>query len=186
MVYETTAMENIGEDIIAMALPVALFLLNTNRVQKAIELCKESLFLMNCNTEENDLQSMKLRLTEFYLILFRAYRRISDYINAERYCRELLVLSHESGALLMEGFVSMALGNICEIQCKFTEAIQLYNKAINIRATTGDKKGEVNACVSNGTMFYKLGEYVKAKEYYERALHITIQIGDRDGEALST
>ena len=42
-------MENIGEEIIVMALPVALFLLNTNRVQKAIELCKESLFLMNCN-----------------------------------------------------------------------------------------------------------------------------------------
>lgn len=55
-------MENIGEEIIGMALPVALFLLNTNRVQKAIELCKESLFLMNCNTEENDLQSIKLLL----------------------------------------------------------------------------------------------------------------------------
>ena len=178
-------MENIGEDIIAMALPVALFLLNTNRVQKAIECCKESLFLMNCNTEENDLQSMKLHLLEFYFILFRAYLRISDYINVERCCRELLVLSHESGALLIEGFLSMVLGNICEIQCKFTEATQLYNKAINIRATTGDKKGEVNAYVRIGAMFHKLGEYVKAKEYYERALHITIQICDRDGEALS-
>ena len=178
-------MENIGEDIIAMALPVALFLLNTNRVQKAIECCKESLFLMNCNTEENDLQSMKLHLLEFYFILFRAYLRISDYINVERCCRELLVLSHESGALLIEGFLSMVLGNICEVQCKFTEATQLYNKAINIRATTGDKKGEVNAYVRIGAMFHKLDEYVKAKEYYERALHITIQICDRDGEALS-
>ena len=178
-------MENIGEDIIAMALPVALFLLNTNRVQKAIECCKESLFLMNCNKEENDLQSMKLHLLEFYFILFRAYLRIFDYINAERCCRELLVLSHESGALLIEGVLSMVLANRCEIQCKFTEATQLYNKAINIRATTGDKKGEVNAYVRIGAMFHKLGEYVKAKEYYERALHITIQICDRDGEALS-
>ena len=178
-------MENIGEEIIGMALPVALFLLNTNRVQKAIELCKESLFLMNCNTEENDLQSIKLLLMEFYFILFRAYRRISDYINAERYCRELLVLSHESGALLKEGNASMALAKICEIQCKFTEATQLYDKTINIRAQIGDKKGEGNACVRIGAMFYKLGEYVKAKEYYERALKITTQIGDRNGEALS-
>ena len=178
-------MENIGEEIIGMALPVALFLLNTNRVQKAIECCKESLFLMNCNTEENDLQSIKLLLMEFYFILFRAYRRISDYINAERYCRELLVLSHESGALLKEGNASMALAKICEIQCKFTEATQLYDKTINIRAQIGDKKGEGNACVRIGAMFYKLGEYVKAKEYYERALKITTQIGDRNGEALS-
>ena len=31
-------------------------------------------------------------------------------------------------------------------------------------------------------MFYSLGEYKKAKEYYEKALAITMEIGDREGE----
>ena len=32
-------------------------------------------------------------------------------------------------------------------------------------------------------MFQSLGEYDKAKEYLEKALAITIQIGDKEGEA---
>lgn len=35
-----------------------------------------------------------------------------------------------------------------------------------------------------GTVFLLLGEHVKAKEYHEKALVITIEIGDREGEAV--
>ena len=44
----------------------------------------------------------------------------------------------------------------------------------------GDKAEEVGRCYGNlGTVFCSLGEYVKAKEYYESALPISIEIGDR-------
>ena len=36
-----------------------------------------------------------------------------------------------------------------------------------------------------GTVFRSLGEYVKAKEYYEKALAISMEIGNREGEGTS-
>ena len=46
----------------------------------------------------------------------------------------------------------------------------------------GDKAGE-EACYGNlGTVFKSLGEYVKAKEYYKKALAISNEIGDRKEE----
>ena len=33
-----------------------------------------------------------------------------------------------------------------------------------------------------GNVFHSLGEYVKAKEYYEKALAISTEIGDREEE----
>ena len=45
-----------------------------------------------------------------------------------------------------------------------------------------DRDGE-GACYGNlGNVFHSLGEYVKAKEYYEKALAISMEIGDRAKE----
>ena len=42
----------------------------------------------------------------------------------------------------------------------------------------------VATCYGNlGTVFQSLGEYVKAKEYQEKALAINIEIGHKAGEA---
>ena len=47
----------------------------------------------------------------------------------------------------------------------------------------GDRHGEGAAYNNLGTVFSSLGDYKKAKEYFEKALAITVEIGDREGEA---
>ncbi|MCO0638361.1 hypothetical protein M8745_20715, partial [Lutimaribacter sp. EGI FJ00014] len=81
----------------SIALFVALFLLNSDRIQKAIEICNECLILLN-NTDQNSKDPfISLIYTAIYTALFGAYRSISDYISAERYGMKLLVLLSETG-----------------------------------------------------------------------------------------
>ena len=47
----------------------------------------------------------------------------------------------------------------------------------------GDRKGEAIQYGNLGSVFRSLGEYVKAKEYCEKALAISMEVGDRKGEA---
>lgn len=47
----------------------------------------------------------------------------------------------------------------------------------------GDTAGEATNYVNLGVAFSFLGEYVKAKEYFEKALAISIEIRDRPGVA---
>ena len=88
---------------ISIALLVALFLLNSDRIQKAIEICSECLILLN-STDQNSKDQFDSVLLQFYsdiyTVLFSAYRHISDYISAERYGRKLFVLYSESGIML--------------------------------------------------------------------------------------
>ena len=141
----------------SIALLIALFLLNSDRIQKAIEICSECLILLN-NTDQNSKDQFKTLLLQFYsafnLLLFKAYRRISDYISAERYGRKLLVLYSESGDLVKEGDVSIALAEIFESQNRFTDAKQLYEKAVDIKRQTGEKTDEASACERCGDMFF--------------------------------
>ena len=124
-----------------IALLVALFLLNSDRIQKAIEIRRECLTLLN-NTDQNskdEFDSVQVQFySAIYKVLFSAYRHISDYISAERYGRKLLVLYSESGDLEREGDVSLALAEIVESQNRFTDAKQLYKKAVNIKRLAGE------------------------------------------------
>ena len=146
-----------------IALPVAEFLLNSDRIQKAIGICSECLILLH-NADQNSKDQFISQLQQFHsafnLLLFRACCRISDYIGAE------------SGDLVKEGDASMVLAMVFESQNRFTDAKQLYEKAVNIKKQTGEKIGEANACERFGIMYYTLGEKLKAKEYVERALTI--------------
>ena len=166
------------EDMIAfmnIAKQVALFLLNSDRIQKAIEICSECLILLN-ETDQNSKGEIE---KTFYFLLFSAYCHVSDYVSAERYGRKLLVLYSESGDLVKEGDVSIALADIFDSQNRFTDAKELYEKAVNIRRKTGERIEEASACARFGNMLYELGENLKAKEYVERALAIRNEIGDK-------
>ena len=48
----------------------------------------------------------------------------------------------------------------------------------------GDIQGEGATYINFGDVFDSLGEYKKAKEYYEKALAIRMEIGDRQGEGV--
>ncbi len=173
-------MENI-EKILASVIIVANFLLNTGRCLKAIEFCKECLILINIKGIKE--QYAKLLNTKIYLTMLEAYNLIRDYAKVIKYARELLVISSELGERATEGMLALILANTFKKQCKYVEAKDQYERAIDIMIETGDREGQANAYEDCGTLFTDLGEYVKAKEFLEKALAIRMEIGDKEGQA---
>ena len=157
----------------SLALFVALFLLNSDRIQKAIEICSECLILLN-GTDQNRKDQFDSALLQFYsdiyTILFSAYRHISDYISAERYGRKLFDLYRGYGIMLYK------LG-------ESPKAKEYFERALAITTKIGDRRGEASCYGNLGTVFTSLGQYDKAEEYLQKALVIRTEIGDREGEA---
>ena len=197
----------------SIALFVALFLLNSDRIQKAIEICSKCLILLK-SADQNSKDQFDSVLLQFYrdiyTVLFSAYRHISDEISAERYGRKLFDLYSESGIMLYKlgenlkakEFVVRALAITTEIgdrsgeaSCygnlgvllqsldQYDKAKEYLQKALVIRTEIGDREGEATDYGNLGTVFYSLGQYDKAKEYLQKALVITTEIGDKEGEA---
>lgn len=81
---------------------------------------------------------------------------------------------------------TLQLVEIFESENKCTEAREFCERYINmsnIMTGTGDRKGEGCASEKLGLMYYCAGEYLKAREYFDKALTISVAIGDRKGEA---
>ena len=180
---------NINEDILQavfIGLVVAVFLLNTGRALKAIEVCKECSSFLKNRVVKMEAQIFNLLYIGLYTIIFKAYCLIPDHTEALIYGRKLLKIYRQcSKKEKEEGNLTILLANIYRQQNIYVEAMELYETAINIAKEMGDKENE--AYVNNilGTLSYDLGNYDKAKEYLEKALAIRIQIGDKKGEASS-
>ena len=181
---EPGVMNNIEELLLAItiALVVATFLLNTGHALKAIELCKESLVLLNNNAQRIKKQLSKLIYIRIYRTMLEAHNPIHDNTNAITYGRKLLVLYCECGMTVQEGWLSMRLSQIYICREKYLEAKEFCERAITIMKEIGDRNGEAMAYGNLGIVFQSLSDYVKAKEYHEKSLAITIELGDRNVE----
>ena len=164
---------------------VATFLLNTGRALKAIELCKDCFIFLNNKALGKEKQFCKIGYAAMYKTMFEAHCLLSDYTNATKYGRKLLVIYHECGETAAEGNFAGILADIYKQQYKYEEAGELYKRAINILTEIGDREGQAAAYQRCGRMSYCLREYIKAKEYFEKELAIDIETGDRAGEAAS-
>ena len=76
-------MNNMDEVLqaISVSLIVAHFLLNTNRVLKSIELCKECLIVFKQRAGFKDDKLARLFYKRVYLMMSIAYRAINDNTN---------------------------------------------------------------------------------------------------------
>ncbi|XP_066018449.1 tetratricopeptide repeat protein 28-like [Pocillopora verrucosa] len=194
-----------------IALAFALFLFNSGRIQKAIEIWNECLVLINKTDQNSKGQFTSLLLLIYkatYIALFSAYRSISDYISAERYGMKLLVLLSETSDRKGEASCYGNLGTVFRSLGQYDKAKEYLQKALLIRTEIGDRegvaveygnlgtvfhslgqydkakeKGEASCYGNLGSVFHSLGQYDKAKEYLQKALVITTEIGNRKGEA---
>ncbi|KAL9986906.1 hypothetical protein ACROYT_G001120 [Oculina patagonica] len=171
-------------EAIGISLVVATFLLNTDRALKAIELCKESMALLNNKALSRKQQFGKQICGRIYRTMFDAYCRIHDNSNAITYGRKLLVIYSQCGETFQEGWLSIQLATIYQSQHRFVEAKELYERAVTIMKGIGNKNREEIAYANLGTVFQYLGDYDKAKECLEKALAINMEIGNRAGEAV--
>ena len=133
---------------IYIGIVVATFLYMTGRARKAIELCKESLVLLNNKTLEKEEQFGKLLYEAIYKVIFVAYFLIRDYTNAIAYGRKLLDIKRERGETVNEGKICIKLADMCRVQYKYVEAKELYERAISIFRKIGYRKAEAQTYAS--------------------------------------
>ena len=126
--------------VLAIGLIVASFLLNTSRFLKAIELCKECLFILKERFLIKDEKLTKSFYGRIYFIMWKAYSRINDDENSVKCAEKLLQIYHESGDRLMECNLSIKLGRIYFRQSKYSQAVQVYERALVISKEIGGIK----------------------------------------------
>ena len=119
---------------------VANFLYNIGRGSKAIELCKESLILLNNKRLNIEKQLGQFIYKMIYDTMFNAYRRASDHTNALACGRKLLAIHQECSDTVQEGMLSLVLAQICQRQSMYAEAKDLYERAIPLMRTTGNSE----------------------------------------------
>ena len=91
---------------------VSLYLLNTNRVHKSIELCKEHLLLLGQKALKYEKEFVRRTYLMVYVQLSEAYRLIKDHRNAIKCGKRLLAISRETGNKTLEGTVNLFHGGI--------------------------------------------------------------------------
>ena len=171
-------MDSIFKDVktIEIGFLVGQFLRKTKRSQQAIQLYEECLMLLLNNSEL--LQEDNFILLYFVILkdLLFAYYNISDVKNVERCCKELLVMSQESGDTYGEGWWSFILAYMYLAQYKLEEAKEAFLKALDIK-----KLKETY----DGLAFLSgfIGDNQSQKEYLEKSLIVTKETGDKKDEA---
>ena len=180
-------MNNISEvkQAVFIGLIVAIFLINTSRVLKAIELCKEGLSILDNKAVMKEHPLITTRYKEMNWTLLKAYTVLGDYTNWIKYTRKLIDFYNRRGERTEECTLSIKLAVFCLHLSKYAEAKELCEKALVISIETGQRKLEAH-CYSNlGMVFQLVGEYKKAREYHEKSLVIKREIGDKRGEAVT-
>ena len=160
---------------------VATFLLNTSRVLKAIELCKECLILVN-NKALKD-KAFILAYIEIHRLMLKGYYLIHDHKNGIECGRRFLLFLRAGGKRAIESKVTFDLAKFYHHQSKYKEAEEDYKTALSIAIETGERKGEASCYGSLGSVYLSLGDCVKAEEYQQKALVIIEEIGDPRAKA---
>nr|XP_058951789.1 tetratricopeptide repeat protein 28-like [Pocillopora verrucosa] len=188
-------MKNTEEEFTTLAIKigvtVAIFLLNTGLALKAIELCQESLILLNNGDLSADSPVAKSFDERIRTTVKRAWFTLWNSPGIEEYLEELLLHPEEKALPIQieigdrheEARVYRSLGTVFRSLGKYDKAREYLEKALAIQIEIGDRNGEARVYGSLGTVFQSLGKYDKAREYLEKALAIQIEIGDRNGEA---
>jgi tetratricopeptide (TPR) repeat protein len=81
-------------------------------------------------------------------------------------------------------FTLNARGLFLRNQWKTAQAIECYEKSLQMVMELGNKKGAGPLLSNLGAIFYDQGNFPKALEYYSRSLKIREEVGDTAGTAL--
>ena len=93
-----------------IALAVSVFLLNSDRIQKAIKICSECLILLN-STDQNSKDQFDSVLPQFYSDIFTVL-----------FSKMLFVLYRKSGIMLQTPGDNQCQ---CQCQCQYSPSCQL-------------------------------------------------------------
>ena len=175
-------MDNLEQlvDALCIGVGVAGLLLNTNRVEKAIQVYKECLTLLNKKALEKEKEFVELTTEVIYFPLIIAYRLMNISASAIECGRELMAIQRRTGKRDLEGKVMFELAMVYEQQLKYEEAKHYYSKALTSYMATGQKREEAFCYGKLGSCLMSLGEYGKAKECLEKGIVFSNRVGVQD------
>ena len=175
-------MDSISKDIktIEIVVFVAQFLQNTNRPLQAIQLWEECFLLLLDNPQWLEDDNFKFFYYGILQVLFVKYCNIFDLKNVERCCKELLVMSQDSGDTEWEGWWSLTLAYIYLSQHKLEEAKEAFLKTLDI--TEVMKEHERRAYDGLAALSGFLGDIQSEKEYLEKSLLLMKETGNKKSE----
>ena len=78
-----------------------------------------------------------------------------------------------------------SLGQACNRQCRFTEALPVLTEALEIRRQAGDKTGEASVLNSLGFVFRGQGRLEEGLDYHKSALAVQSTVGESRSVAVS-
>ena len=167
-------MYNVDEfiQVISIGLTVTGFLLNTNRLLKSIELCKECLFILKERAGIKEDKLAKSFSVRIYFTMWKVCRLISDDTNAIKYAKSVVKLSSELAVMYFD-------------ESKYPQSEILSKKALLVSKEIGHRSGEAASYTNLGNVLQAVGEYEQAREHLEKSLAIQKEIGDRNGEAVA-
>ena len=116
---------------------VAKFLPKTNRVLKAIKLCKKCLILLNNKALEKEQEFVRWVYMLVYCHMLDGYALINDHASVIECGRKLLDLLRQCDNRVPEGMITIKLAILHACQSKYKEAKEPYTKAISIMIETG-------------------------------------------------
>ena len=160
------------------------YLLNTSRVLKAIELCKECLIFHNKLASGNKKDPFRSAYLAIWSAVFQGFSLINDLTSLVECEKTLLAPLRACSDPEVEVAFLGRLGIAYHSLSEYGKAKGFQKEALVIAQQIGDRKGEASCSGNLGTVHESLGEYGKAKEYHKKALVITQEIHDRQGEAI--
>jgi tetratricopeptide (TPR) repeat protein len=97
----------------------------------------------------------------------------------------VLATASSSGDTLAETLLLNHLGLGLHGVGRFTEAGDVFLRALRAHRRTGDRVGEATALNSLGLVLYAVGRLPEALEHFEGALALQVELGQSRGEALT-
>ena len=107
--------------------------------------------------------------------------KLGDYTEAGKNLEKALQIVKDEKH---RGVVLGNLGSVFMESGRHTEALDKYEKALEISVKSRDKTNEIKWLSGLGTFYSRDGEYNKAFQYYEKALSLAREANDRDSESI--
>ena len=182
------AMDNIDpQAAIRIGVLVSFFLLNTHRCFEAFLLFTECLVL---------LERLPGQFSYFYepaAVGWHFFNRGADcydrsyFKESIQYHERGLDIFKEIGSSLGQAWSHCYLGRALYGVCRYDEATEHYQKALEIPGVKGDERRRLEGRVYNnlGEAYQVRGNYDKAHSYYQKALKISQAVGNKIEMAVS-
>jgi tetratricopeptide (TPR) repeat protein len=111
------------------------------------------------------------------------FRRTYNNTEAEKAYQSALDIYKNSPSLLDESMSLSGLAEIYELQGKYLESLELWQKSLVIQIKTGNRLGHAISLYHLSKIYEKQGDLSKSLDYSKQALQINMEIGSQKGTA---